>query len=415
MTNGSSSVESPETTASASCVATARREHFIPLRKADLVALLSRESDGSAEAVEQFHQLCRLLERRLHHEFHAQLEELKENYAPFDPDADTKPLEHLTDEEHETRAASLFERFTWLLERANFRRLDREGIQSAVGAMGHWGLHLEVDFDAFQQLEVFVRGAGLDHRIRRRLRHLYRKETIDVPLHRRLVIIFRPTVDLDGDGKPDGDAIFIKIFKNIPCRALDMILPGTRVRMTLLDQGKILVPTFAGLSMTLAKLLQGAVLVAAAGLSSLIAYLGLAAGAIGYGTRSFYGYVRTKEKYQLSLTRSLYYQNLDNNAGVLFRLLDEAEEQEFREALLGYFFLWRSAGPEGWTEPELDRHVEEFLRHTLQMDVDFEIGDVLVKLRRFALVEPAGEGRLRARPIDKVLATLDETWQDTAS
>ena len=40
----------------------------------------------------------------------------------------------------------------------------------------------------------------------------------------------------------------------------------------------------------------------------LIALVTLIAGAIGYGVRSFYSYLRTREKHQLSLTRHLYFQ-----------------------------------------------------------------------------------------------------------
>ena len=86
------------------------------------------------------------------------------------------------------------------------------------------------------------------------------------------------------------------------------------------------------------KAIKGALLAAAAGIYGILTVLGVT---VGYGMRSFYGYLQTKQKYQLNLTESLYYQNLDNNAGVLTRLLDEAEEQENREAALAYFFLWR--------------------------------------------------------------------------
>ena len=84
-----------------------------------------------------------------------------------------------------------------------------------------------------------------------------------------------------------------------------------------------------------------------AGLYGILAFLGLVGGTLGYGLKSFLGYLRAKDKYQLHLTRSLYYQNLDNNGGVLFRLLDEVEEQDFREAALAYFLLWRKAGTSG--------------------------------------------------------------------
>ena len=40
----------------------------------------------------------------------------------------------------------------------------------------------------------------------------------------------------------------MKLFKDIPRQDLDMLLPGTRFRMTLLDRGKILLPTLSGLA-----------------------------------------------------------------------------------------------------------------------------------------------------------------------
>ena len=41
------------------------------------------------------------------------------------------------------------------------------------------------------------------------------------------------------------------------------------------------------------------------------------------------------------MIRSLYYQTLANNASVLTRLVDTAEDEEYKETLLAYFFLWR--------------------------------------------------------------------------
>ncbi|MVD21648.1 DUF3754 domain-containing protein, partial [Vibrio cholerae] len=71
--------------------------------------------------------------------------------------------------------------------------------------------------------------------------------------------------------------------------------------------------------------------------------------------------MRTKEKYQLNLTRSLYYQNLDNNGGVICRVLDEAEEQELVEAILAYALLHWKAPEAGWTAEQLDQQAEHYL------------------------------------------------------
>src|SRR5207249_89917 len=137
----------------------------------------------------------------------------------------------------------------------------------------------------------------------------------------------------------------------------------------------------------------------------------LTGGTFGYGVKSYYGYQQTKQRYSLLLTEVLYFQNLDTNAGVLFRVLDEAEEQECREAILAYYFLWRQAGAEGWTSAMLDDSIEQYLERQANLQVDFEIGDAMAKLEKLRIVEKIGD-RYRARPIEKALEMLDWTWDN---
>src|SRR6185295_2115696 len=113
----------------------------------------------------------------------------------------------------------------------------------------------------------------------------------------------------------------------------------------------------------------------------------------------------------LQLTQSLYYQNLGNNQGVLFALLDEAEEQECREALLAYYYLWRHAGPAGWKASDLDDYVEMDLERLADLKVDFEIEDALAKLERLKLVTKIDD-RLAAVPIEQALESLDYAWDN---
>ncbi len=65
-----------------------RREAFIPLRKADLGQTLSASLPPDAAAA--FGRLCRLLHVLISCRLQATVEELKEAYAPFDPDTDTR-------------------------------------------------------------------------------------------------------------------------------------------------------------------------------------------------------------------------------------------------------------------------------------------------------------------------------------
>jgi hypothetical protein len=392
--------------------ACSEREHYIPIRKAELVRLLAAQECLPAYQQKAFEQLCRLLEATLHYEYHERLEELKNLYADFDPDAAEKPREQPAPAARGQRVQALFDQLTSLIERANYRRLSSDDWQRALAAASNGALRLEIDFDLFNRLEVFARGSSTARLARRRLKNRLRAETVEVPCYSRLIVLFQPRTHKRFDQRVDAKNVYLKLFKDIPQADLEMLLPGTEVRMTLLDRGRIFLPVVSGVGLTVYKIVTGAMVLAFAGLYGILAFFGLVGGTLGYGVKSFLGYLRAKDKHQLNLTRSLYYQNLDNNGGVLFRLLDEAEEQEFREAILAYFLLWRKAGAEGWPQPRLDCEAEIFLRHATGREVDFEVADALEKLRRLELVELLPCGTLRAVPISEALQRLDRAWDN---
>jgi Protein of unknown function (DUF3754) len=382
----------------------ARREHFIPLRKADLAETLVRSVELSPGDAAGFGRFCRLLHVLVHGQFQTALEELKDSYAPFDPDADTRASAALPPERQEELRARLFERFSWLMERGNFVRLAEAEINEALADRSHWGLHLVVDFELFDRLELYYRGDTVETRYRRRLANYYRTEAVQVPIYQRLVVIFRLRPGRRFSKILDTEDVYIKLFKEIPKPDLDMLLPETKVKMTLFDRLRVTLPSVTGVGIAITKIFAAAFTL---GIGPVLLLVG---GTLGYGVRSLFGYMNTKQKYQLNLTQSLYYQNIDNNAGVIHRLLDEAQEQENREVLLAWFFLWRHAPAGGWTADELDRQVEHFLHNEVQMSVDFEIADALDKLRRFGIAEDRG-GKWTALPIDKAIEALARCWQ----
>lgn len=384
-------------------------EHFIPIRKSDLLQALMCDADMRDEDRQALQRYCGLLEATIHYQFNRRLERLKDLYAPFDPDSATVPIVADNDVDRERQIPVLFDRVTELLRRANYRKLEQHEIETATDAASEWGLRLRVDFQAFERLEVYACGDVLAKRERRRWWNAYRKEEVLLPLFQRLVVIVRLRQHKWHDKQADINAVYLKMFKNIPKQDVDMLLPGTRFQMSLLDRGKILLPTASGVVIAAVKIVKGAVVLAFSGVYGLLA---LVTGTIGYGVKSFLGYQHTRDRYHLNLTRSLYFQNLDNNAGVMFRVLNEAEEQEFREAVLGYFLLWRRAGYEGWTAEELDRAAEACLARMLGFHVDFEVRDALQKLVRWGAVEPAGGGRWRAVPPERAFAQLDHAWDD---
>ena len=390
-------------------VVSSQREEFIPLRKSDLVELLTRELGEGGASVDAFRQLCRMVEATLHFEYHAVLESLKELYAPFDPDRDTgvaavaKPP---SEDELDQRSEKLFSQFAWLMERANFRHLSRSDIERVLGVASDWGVRVDFDFDVLDRLEVFARGNVNTGRSVRRWKNLRREEEIEIPTFQRLVVVFRVRQHKRLRFFVNPNAIYIKLFKNIPHADLEMLLPGSRPTMKWGDRGKVVLPIVSGIGVTASKITKLVLL----GLKGPVGIAALGAGAVGYGMRSVYGYHKTLQQYQLQLSQSLYFQSLGHNAGVISYLLDEAESQEFRETILAYFFLWRDVSAEGLTLTELDERVEKFLRRHTGCPVDFEADDAVEKLTRMQLLEALPSGKLRAVELQEALVTLDRTW-----
>jgi hypothetical protein len=388
------------------------REHFIPLRKSDLVELLCKDKGLAVQEREPFRQFCVLVSSVFHFEYLKQLEELKDVYAPFDPDADTKPLKPPPPEERARCQDQLFEKFTALMERGNFKHLTREEVETALRVISsEMGIATEVDLSLFERLEMFARGDVIGRRTKRHWYTPWKREEIHVPMYQRLVMILKlkPNRRLDKD--VDTGAVYMKVLKNIPKADLDMLLPGARVRLSRTDKALIFYPMLAGVGLMLYNIGKDIFSEGAKTVGAGLTVWGVAGALAGYGYKSYYSYQVKKQNYNLRLTKSLYFQSLDNNTGVLMRVLDDAEEQECRETFLAYFCLWKYAPAEGWTAEQLDDYVELFLEGNANLKVDFEIGDALAKLERLKIVSKVGKA-YRAQPLGKALEMLDWTWDN---
>jgi hypothetical protein len=393
------------------------REHYIPLRVVDLVDYLCAESgpllDQKLDAHEQaaFRRFARSVAGHVHTVYLTQLRRLKEAYAPFDPDAEPKPLHAPTPEQRAADLNSLFATFVNLMERANYTRLTRDELEAVTEGASSWGIDMDVAWEAFERVEVFYRGKGFGKRTLRSWRRLWKREEISVPTFSRVAVIFKqqPHKRLGADA--DFTSVFLKLFKDMPQQDTEMLLPGGRIRMPKFDRLKMGGSITSTVGYIAWRLWDSIASIGSAILTgSFVTLYGPLVLIGGYGYKTWYSFQVSRQTYTLQLTQSLYYQNLDNNAGVMYRLLDEAEDQEIREVLLSYFYLWRYAGDRGWTAAELDDYIELDLEKRLNMEVDFEVADAMRKLAAAGLVEAAEEERFRAAPIAKAQEKLDELW-----
>ncbi|MCX7700791.1 MAG: TMEM143 family protein [Gemmataceae bacterium] len=398
------------------------REHFLPIRKSDLVDHLCRRHPLggrpllTAEEQHKFRRFCDIAAAYLHHLYHQRLDSLKDLYSPFDPDRDTILTRELTPEQRAERLEKLYQQFHDLLTSANFRHLSREEMQQATRDVSLWGINLDIDFDCFDRLEVYYRGSGNSTRPRRVWYKPWIVEDIPVRVYQRLVLLIKQRPHKRLGKHPDTNNVFLNLFKDIPTVDVEMLFPGGRLKMPSWEKSKL------GASMAsavgfgawkiysdFAHLITGAATFLQQNPLSLYGPLSIV---LGYGYKQYYAYQVTRRQYAHRLTESLYYQSLDSNAGVLSRLLDEAEEQECREVFLAYFHLWRDAPEEGWTAEQLDDFIEIDLERTLKLKVDFEIADALAKLERLQLVESRDSDRFVAVPIDEAMRRIDEVWDN---
>lgn len=393
------------------------REKFIPLRRCELVDVLCQEADLGAAELDMFRRFCGLVAAIYHHEFHQLQERIKDAYAPFDPDSDTRCLVALSEEEKLRRLNTLFNELAVVLERADYKHLSAADLEPAMVSASAWGIHTDVDFRVFERLVIFARGDVVEKRQLRMLRRALRQGETDVPIYQRLVLMMKLRPHRRLGRQVDTHKVYFQLFKNTPKLDINMLLPGGRVRMRLLDRGRVVLPILSGLALTLWQVMRDITGAVVHFFHDFIlfkpaAVWAAASAAIGYGIKSYYGYQWTLQRYHLNLSQVLYYQNLDTNAGVVYRLLDEAEEQESREAILAYFHLWRHAGPAGWTSAELDEFAEKDLHDRISLAVDFAHDDSLARLEKLQLIEQV-EGRYRARPLGEAVARLEKVWQDS--
>jgi hypothetical protein len=139
---------------------------------------------------------------------------------------------------------------------------------------------------------------------------------------------------------------------------------------------------------------------ALAALSALVAFG-------GFVVTQWVRYQRQSLKYQTQLTDNIYYRNVNNNAGIFDYVIGAAEEQQVKEAFLSYHFLHEAPSPP--VASELDRRVEDWLRATFAIDVDFDVGEALNKLEQLGLLRRDGE-RLIVAPFDEAYSTLRGVW-----
>lgn len=392
--------------------------------------MLAADDRLAAEERDRFTVFARRLSALFHLEFHARLEALKDAYAPLARDPDTRTVRAFDERERAGARRRLVAELQRLLDAANFEPVDGEELRWAFEEESLLELRLEVDFDDFDDLLVFRRGATRREEQLSRWWGL-RKRVVGFTNYEKvlLFVTFKDAEHFAGRGRDPEDLPFepgstiIKLFQDVPRADLEMLFPNAEVRMRPADKLLIGVPALiSGVLVLATKLLAtlGLLLLLAGfwlGLrddpveldEATLVTLGAGLGALGgYLTRQFNKFKNRKLEFMNTLAHHLYFRNLDNDAGVFHHLLDSAEESEVKEALLGWYFLRTAERP--LTISEIDRAIQGWFAESWGCQLNFEVDDSVAKLRRLGLVEQRSGAALSAVPIEVAIARLEDRW-----
>jgi hypothetical protein len=405
-------------------------ENFIPFRRRELVDLCASDGALGDEDSRGFLTLAELIFALYHHEFHGRLEQLKDDFAPFDPDADVRTVRGAGVREREEKLKRLVGGLKEVLVQANYRQVSQAEIEHALAEKSLIKLNLRVDFEEFEEMLLFKRGSRT-RIVETREGLPFFKKTVkhDVETFERVVLLLRYRGEdyyraqrRDPEKLPFRPGrLYVQLFKDIPRADLEFLFPNMRAGLSLRQGLFLIVPALgAGIPVLIKVGLSAAALVTALSIflglkkgGSAQAMAGAVAGLTalaalgGYLFKQYAKYKSTLTKFLKGITEQLFFKNLDSNSGVFRTVIDEAEEEEGKEALLAYYHLLVAGEP--LDAETLDRRIEAWFAEKLDAKLDFEVDDAVAKLERLGVIETVN-GQHRAKPIPEALRVVDRTW-----
>ena len=430
-------VEAPPATADNDAIAVVhedfdkRRERFLPLTRfalLDRLTLAEAWAPGQAQEVRRF---FRYLDYWRQQQYSAQILELEQTYEPFSPDTDLLMTRKFSAVERASMQRRVVEGMRSVLAQANYERIDPAKVEVIMTTESHYGLDLVVDMGAFEEIEIWYRGASTRRDERRSLKRFFRKEEFDVPIFQRLFVLFklkpfekRVAEEMMRSNLAREDAekrvkrmramlppqvregnIYMKLFKNIPRTDLEMVFPNTEVRFRLLDKVKLGLTASGGLGF-------GAF--GAAGKIAMIASNPIgAAGAVfalgGVVFRQAVAFMNQKQRDMVVMAKNVYFHSMADNRGVMLKLANRAAEEDVKEEMLLYTVLAKEKATRA-DLTEIDHGIERWLSSAFGLNVDFDLHDALDRLIADGIVTERDDGTLATLPPREAALHVDAMW-----
>ena len=375
-------------------------EAFIPHRRSDIIKLCLEDGLLDADDAKKFKDFCEILSSYYHFRFHKTLEVIKDNYVPFNPNADVEALFPPTFEQYDKMESSVIDAFGHILERANYTNLSENIIKKALEEESLIDLRTEVNFSDFDRVVCYYRGDS--HKIVSLRKLFFWKKEKRVDIFERVVLLikfkdaafFRARKETIKELKFIPGKIYVYFYKNIPQLDIDLLFPNVTTSMTWKDRLLFGIPAIGAAIPLILRALPNILLLIAAVLiflnaeplveeleveryqvrdimPILVATLSLGMALGGFAFKQYNNYKSKKIKFQKDVTETLFFKNLGNNESVFQMFVDLAEEEECKEIILVYYHLLTSETQ--LTPEELDAQIEIWMQKKLGTKIDFDI------------------------------------------
>jgi hypothetical protein len=414
----------------------------------DLERLCCEDGKFSHDEASQFKKFCRLIDTYVHLDFHNKLKRVDAQYAPFDPDRDTKQVwEPAEIQAGEQQVVSCFRE---LAERSNYFEVSPEMIARCLEAVTLIDLKTKVELNDFEHVVCYARG---DIHSETTVQKWWKSQKIDLDVLQRVVLLlkYKDAKYFETTGRPRkeefrSDRIYTFYYKNVPKYDLEFLFPNVEIGMNIKDKLLLGVPALGGSILVLTKLvpqiliITGLIVVLIAGpeaarrmgvdgdsgkevLPAITALLGLSIALGGFAFKQWNAVRRKRFQFLKNVAEQLFYRKLANNQAVFDRLMSSAEAEESKEMILSLYHLW--TGPEGGqTAADLDARLEDWIHRRLDAEVDFDIDGPIAYLSSLRvslddgdacpLITLDDDGKWLATPLPRAVELMEDLVKRSA-
>jgi hypothetical protein len=315
-------------------------------------------------------------------------------YARINPDRETVDVLN-ADPPGDSEFRQLNSKVQHMLEKANFEQLSDDQVKTALEAGSTHGIKVKLDEDSLEEMSIWVRGRSTAPYHRRTLKHPIKGETSQVEVFNRLALITRPAGESN---------VQVRLFKDIPIRDVEALLPNANVSMGLRD-AVMMIGSGAGAVWT----------VIAVGLVAASQLLWVVAVPLaGLFWKVFSGYRRAIKDRDSNRAKHLYFQSLGANRSAIHLISYMICEEEIKESVLLYAFcLDVENDGRSTSESAIKAEIEAYLKELTKIEVDFDIDDAIETLDRLSLWKDRTE--LRVIGLDEASGKLETHCQQGLS